>query len=53
MMKKLIRPAAIVLCAIFGGVSLASCEEGTMEEAGEELDEAGEEIEEEVEDIGD
>jgi predicted small secreted protein len=53
MMKKLIRPMAVALYALVGGVSLASCGDGTMEEVGEDLDEAGEEIEEEVEDLGD
>ena len=33
-MKKILRPVAVTLCAILGGVSLPSCDNGGMEEVG-------------------
>lgn len=52
-MLKILRPVAVALCAFLGAVSLPACDNGGMEEVGEDLDEAGEDIKEGVDDIGD
>ena len=52
-MKKILRPVAVTLCAILGGVSLPSCDNGGMEEVGEDIDEAADDVKEELDDIGD
>jgi predicted small secreted protein len=50
---KNLRHAAVALCALFSTVPLSSCEDGTMEEVGEEVDEAGEDVEEAIDDMDD
>lgn len=50
---KNLRYAALAACTFFGSFPLASCEDGTMEEVGEDMDEAGEDVEEAVDDATD
>ena len=40
-----LRTVAMVVMLAMGSMALQGCDEGPMEEAGEELDEAGDEIE--------
>ena len=48
-MSRHIRTALLMVALGLGFGSLAGCDEGRFEEAGEEIDEAGEEMEEEIE----
>jgi predicted small secreted protein len=50
---KNLRNVALAACTLFCSVPLTSCEDGTMEEVGEDIDEAGEDVEEAVDDAND
>lgn len=52
-LSNLIRVALLSLFLGATGVGLAGCDDGPMENAGEEMDDAGDDVQDELDDMGD
>jgi hypothetical protein len=51
--SKYLRSLLLVLSMLFGSFGLAGCDDGPMENAGEEMDDAADDVEDGMDDLGD